>query len=561
MDNKKAVAYLRVSTGMQVEGYSMDAQLASIERYAKVYDIEIVDTYKDEGKSGKHIAGREDFIRMLKDIEAGTINIDFVIVFKLSRFGRNSADVLTSLQRLQDNGVNLICVEDGLDSSKGVGKLMITVLSAVAEIERVNILEQTMAGRRQKAEEGKWNGGFPPYGYSINEDDILIIEEAEAKAVRIIYDKYVKDEMGFDSIAKYLNRQNIPKVPRENGTLTQWSSKLVRDIIDNEVYKGYIAYGRRTKEKVKGTANEYRTVKQDPGNYILAKGLHEAIIPEELWEEAHELRKETGIKSPSSIGRDRIHLLSGILRCPNCSGPMYTNKNSWTLKDGTEVERHYYVCSRAFQARGVECNYKASLRKDIIEPDVIDAVRDLVKDPLFAAEVKDKIGKEVDTTEIDKEIKNYNKNLKQVKNSKETLERDMDSMSKDEPFYEEKWQDKNKRLDGMYTELYEIKLKLDDLILKREAVASNALNLEEVYKVLENFDLLFDQMSEEDKRKTVAYLIKEVEVYKEPQGKTLSRLKSINFNFPVYYKGSTTDKVLWDKETHVESIILMTYCG
>lgn len=553
----KAVAYLRVSTGMQVEGYSLDAQLTSIERYARAMDIEIVDTYKDEGKSGKHIAGREDFIRMLNDIEAGTINIDYVIVFKLSRFGRNSADVLTSLQRLQDNGVNLICVEDGLDSSKGVGKLMITVLSAVAEIERVNILEQTMAGRRQKAEEGKWNGGFPPYGYSINEDDILIIEEKEAEAVRIIYGKYVKDNMGFDSIAKYLNRQGINKMPRENGTLTSWSSKLVRDIIDNEVYKGYIAYGRRTKEKVKGTANEYRTVKQDPGNYILAKGLHEAIIPEELWEEAHELRLETGIKSPSSIGRDRIHLLSGILRCPECLGPMYTNKNSWTRKDGTEVERHYYVCSRAYQARGVECNYTASLRKDIIEPDVIDAIRGLVDDPILAEKMKAKIGKDIDTTEIDKEIENYKKSLRQYKKAIETLEYEIDTMPDEEPNRDIKVEKRKIRLRRLEDDEIDVNNQIDDLLRKREAIETNALTLEQVYKAIEHFDILVDQMSEEDKRRTIAYLIKEIEVYKEPKGKKLSRLKSITFDIPVEYGDNGSPNFMWEKETHVETVLLI----
>jgi len=553
---KKVVAYLRVSTGMQVEGYSLDAQLASIERYAKAYDYEIVKIYKDEGKSGKSVEDREDFIRMFEDIETEAINVDYVMVFKLSRFGRNTADVMTYLQRLQDNGVNLVCVEDHLNSEYGAGKMMITVLSAVAEIERVNILEQTMAGRRQKAEEGKWNGGFPPYGYSLGEDDILQLNEEEAKAVRIIYDKYVNDGMGFNSIAKYLNRQGISKIPRKNGTLTQWSAKLVKDIIDNPVYKGYIAYGRRTKEKVKGTSNEYRTVRQD--DYIVAKGKHEPIISEELWDEAHELRLKTGVASPSSIGRNRIHLLSGILRCPECLGPMYTNKNSWTRKDGTYVERHYYVCSRAFQARGLECNYKASLRKDIIEPDVIEAVRALVKDPDLAAEVKAKIGKEVDTSEIDKELANYRKALTQAKTVKETLEREIDTLPYDAPHRERKLQDLNRRLDRAYDELIEIEVKIDDLLLKREAVENNALTLEQVYKVLENFDLLFDKMSEEDKRKTVAYLIKEVEVYKEPQEKTISRLKSVTFNFPVFYKGSTTDKILWDNGTHVETMVLMS---
>ncbi|MGN0467229.1 MAG: recombinase family protein [Acutalibacteraceae bacterium] len=89
---------------------------------------------------------------MLDDIASGKDSIDFVLVFKLSRFGRNAADVLNSLQLMQDFGVNLICVEDGIDSSKDSGKLMISVLSAVAEIERENILVQTMEGESKKQE-------------------------------------------------------------------------------------------------------------------------------------------------------------------------------------------------------------------------------------------------------------------------------------------------------------------------------------------------------------------------------------------------------------------------
>ena len=141
---------------------------------------------------------------MLRDIESGKDGVSFVLVFKLSRFGRNAADVLTSLQRMQDFGVNLICVEDGIDSSKDRGKLMISVLSAVAEIERENILVQTMEGRRQKAREGKWNGGFAPYGYKLVDGQLQIAEE-EAEVIRIIYDKYIHTTMGTARIANWLN--------------------------------------------------------------------------------------------------------------------------------------------------------------------------------------------------------------------------------------------------------------------------------------------------------------------------------------------------------------------
>lgn len=145
--------------------------------------MSIVGEYSDEGKSGKSVEGRPEFQQMLRDIEEGKDNIDFVLVFKLSRFGRNAADVLSSLQRMQDYGVNLICVEDGIDSSKDAGKLMISVLSAVAEIERENILVQTMEGRKQKAREGKWNGGFAPYGYYLEKGELKIAED-EAETIR-----------------------------------------------------------------------------------------------------------------------------------------------------------------------------------------------------------------------------------------------------------------------------------------------------------------------------------------------------------------------------------------
>ncbi|WP_303182273.1 recombinase family protein, partial [uncultured Butyricimonas sp.] len=115
---------------MQVDGYSLDAQKEKLIKYAEYQNWTIVREYSDEGKSGKSINGRPEFVQMLEDIENNIDGVSFVLVFKLSRFGRNAADVLSSLQKMQDYGVNLICVEDGIDSSKDSGKLMISILSA-----------------------------------------------------------------------------------------------------------------------------------------------------------------------------------------------------------------------------------------------------------------------------------------------------------------------------------------------------------------------------------------------------------------------------------------------
>lgn len=163
--------YTRVSTEMRVDGYSLDAQKNRLYKAVAFRDLHIAGEYCNKGKSGKSIDGRDEFKQMLADIAAKKDNVTYVLVFKLSRFGRRTSDVLTSLEYIQQYGVNLWCVEDNIDSKGSAGKLMISVLSSVTEIERENISAQTMAGRREKAREGLWNGGQAPYGYYLKYED------------------------------------------------------------------------------------------------------------------------------------------------------------------------------------------------------------------------------------------------------------------------------------------------------------------------------------------------------------------------------------------------------
>ena len=452
------------------------------------------------------------------------------------------------MEHVQAFGVNLICIEEGIDSSQTSGKLLISVLSAVAEIERENIIEQTMNGRKEKARQGGWNGGFAPYGYYLK-DKQLFIQEDESEAIRIIFDKYVNDNMGFYKIANYLNLQGIQKTKRNNGTLSLWSTHIVKTIIDNPIYCGKISYGRRVREKVKGSKNEYKQIPQD--NYIIAEGQHEAIISEELWNAAHEKRKITGVKSPSKIGRDRAHLLSGILKCPKCGGPMYTNKHAWTNKDGTYKEIYYYVCSKSRTARGKSCDYKSMLKKTDIEPLVIEAIRELIKNQDFAEEIKSRIGKEIDTSTLNRELKNYESKLREVDINKARLENEIDSLPEDTRFRERKVHDMTLRLDGLYDIIVELEEKIDDVKLRRKAVEQDAITLENIYTLLANFDRIYDKISDEEKKSLISSLIKEIEIF--PCDEAELPLKSILFNFPVYKDGADVCEFLWDKRTHVST--------
>ena len=101
-EKTKVYIYTRVSTAMQIDGYSPDAQKARMKAYADFNDYQIVGEYEDAGKSGKSIEGRASFCRMMEDIKSGKDGVAYVLVFKLSRFGRNAADVLSTLQVMQD---------------------------------------------------------------------------------------------------------------------------------------------------------------------------------------------------------------------------------------------------------------------------------------------------------------------------------------------------------------------------------------------------------------------------------------------------------------------------
>lgn len=163
-ERKTCYIYTRVSTEMQVDGYSLEAQKQVLIDEAIHRGFTVIGEYSDEGKSGKNISGRPEFQKMLDDIADETKeHVDYVFVFKLSRFGRNAADILASVRTMKNYNTFLLCVKEGIDSGTSTGNLMISVLAAVAEIERENIREQTMAGREQKARDGKWNGGFAPY--------------------------------------------------------------------------------------------------------------------------------------------------------------------------------------------------------------------------------------------------------------------------------------------------------------------------------------------------------------------------------------------------------------
>ena len=543
---------------MQVEGYSLEAQKERLTKYADFQNMEVVREYCDAGKSGKSIAGRPEFTQMLQDVADDRDGVDYILVFKLSRFGRNAADVLNSLQYIQDFGVNLICVEDGIDSSKDSGKLTITVLSAVAEIERENILVQTMEGRKQKAREGKWNGGVAPFGYNTDsKGDTLIIEPDEAEIVKIIYDKYVNEELGIDMICNYLNQHGYEKRKTRDFELNYFTRGLIVNILDNPVYTGKIAYGKSKTQKVKGTRDQYQRVKTD--DYLLADGRHEAIISESLWEAAQQKRKENSVKWNKTHSLEHEHILSGVVKCPLCgTGMAGTVRRRKNKKTGEYKDDFYYRClHRKKMDEEHFCNYKFSLNQDELNHQVETIILYIINNDNFGTFVKKKLEQKIDVTLLEEEREQLRQQLRQLAGAKKKLMDMLDKLDVMDKHYDRKYQDMQDRLETLYDKISEIEDMITDTNEKIHNAYSDHFSAKEIYKILEHFDIMYDKMTDLEKKEFIRNFIDSIELY--PDRKTDERIiRQINFKFPVYYDGDEGDQIRLLNEKTVETVVLLS---
>lgn len=550
--------YVRVSTSMQVDGYSLEAQRERLLRFAEFQEMEVVREYCDAGKSGKNISGRPEFSQMLQDIAEDRDRVDFILVFKLSRFGRNAADVLNSLQYIQDFGVNLICVEDGIDSSKDSGKLTITVLSAVAEIERENILVQTMEGRRQKAREGKWNGGQAPFGYELDsKNGTLTVNSKEAEIVKIIFSKFVNEGLGADSICDYLNQHGYQKKKVKKNELNYFSRGLIMKILDNPVYIGKIAYGRTATEKVKGSRDQYKRVKTD--DYMLIDGIHEAIVDQELWEAARIRRKETGVKWNKTHSLEHEHILSGILRCPVCgSGLVGTVRRRKNKKSGEYKDDFYYKCLHRKKIDDIHfCNFRLVLNQDEINHQTEEIILDMVADPEFRDYMVSKLDEKVDVSALETEKNQIMEQLRQVMGAKKKLTEMMERLDIGDKHYDRKYQDMQDRQNVLYDRISELEEAIADIEVKISGAYEEKITTDQLYKILLNFDKMYYKMSDLEKKRFMREFIEGIELYPEKQ-KDGRILKQISLGFPVFYEGSEGDTIWLHKENTAETVALLT---
>ena len=540
--SNKCYIYTRVSTKMQVDGYSLEAQEKRCRAMADAKGYEVIRVYHDDGKSGKTLDGRDDFNRMLTDIEKKKDGVSLVFVFKLSRFGRNTRDVLNSFQVLKDNGCELVCVEDSIDTTNAMGEVILKILAAIAEMERHNISVQTMAGRIQKAEDGKWNGGFAPYGYKLVDGKLQIAED-EAEVIRIIFDRFVHTTMGYVGVANYLLEKGISKKVRQNGKLDIFTQDFVKNALDNEIYMGKIHFGKRKNQ-----------VEQK--EYGVYQGIHEPIVSEELWELAHKKRQETVKRLEKVYDKEHEFQLSGIIKCPICGRGMVGNISRKKKPDGSLYKTYYtYYCNNRKSKTGHRCEYRRQPGESLINDAVKEIVISLVSNPKFTERMKEKVKSKVDTREVDADIMRLESNLKSLEIKKNRLISEIDNLEVNE-IYEERERDLNERLADFYNRIAETKKYIQKKREEKVKIEQDKITGDTIYRNLMAFVKVLDKTTDGDKKRLYNLLIKEIQIYEEQQADG-RWIKSITFNFPVYYNGEMVEDISWVTESIDETVVLL----
>lgn len=311
---KNAAVYIRVSTDEQArDGYSLDAQLKAIKKYAQNNDILIDPQYifSDEGISGRKAEKRPAFMEMIKQAKSKPKKFDIILVHKFDRFSRNREDSVVYKSLLKkEYGIPVISISEPLDPDDKMSVIMEAFLEAMAEYYSLNLSGEVKKGQMEKHSRGELQTN-PSFGYDVNNNK-LVINEDEAQIVKMIFEQYAIDNISVMEIARNVNELDI-KTKRG----CKFENRTINYILNNPVYIGKLRY-------TPGRKNSYNF---DDPNTILVDGKHEAIISIDLWNSTQlKLAKNNKWKKPKQhIDTNPKHWVKGLVRCKGCGCTMVTN--------------------------------------------------------------------------------------------------------------------------------------------------------------------------------------------------------------------------------------------
>ena len=376
----RCAIYTRKSSeeGLDMEFNSLDAQREACEAYVASQKAEgwaaIRERYDDGGFSGGSL-DRPALTQLIKDIKDGLV--DVVVVYKIDRLSRSLVDFTKLVDVFDRHSVTFVSVTQSFNTTSSMGRLTLNILLSFAQFEREVIGERIRDKFAASRKRGMWMGGFVPLGYDVK-DRKLIVNKAEAKTVRMIFERFVNFRSATIA-ARVLRSENVCN---KRGRLID-KTQLYR-IISNRIYLGEAVY--------KGASY--------PGE-------HEAIVAPDLWDAAHSILKESPRARAAKNRSQSRALLKGIIFTATGTAmtPSFARKGDKLY--------HYYVSMDHIRGRPVpEGSGPTRLSGGMVEATVVAEMRRMIATPEMAARILDHFQNEnvsCDQRELLAELRRFNK--------------------------------------------------------------------------------------------------------------------------------------------------------
>lgn len=331
---RRVSIYGRVST-------EHEAQLSALENQMQWYDDQakyhpnwtVVGKYIDEGITGTQAKKRPAFLRMLEDARSG--KFDLIVTREVCRFARNVVDTLVVTRELKNIGVEVFFIDDNIWTMDGDGELRLSLMATLAQEESRKTSERVKAGQKISRDNGVLYGNGNILGYD-RVGDTYVINEEQAETVRMIFDLYLQ---GYGSM-KIANILTERKRKTASG-LVKWSISNIMRAIRNATYTGTKCYN---KSRSNNFLEQKRINNLDMSTYEYVEGDFPAIVSQEVWDKAQEIR--TSRVKPSLVSstktthskRDSKDIWVNLLRC-SCGSSF--RKNKWHTKNDGGISYGY----------------------------------------------------------------------------------------------------------------------------------------------------------------------------------------------------------------------------
>ena len=316
-------AYCRVSTDKEDQLNSLEAQKTFFVEYTQRTGDNLVRLYADEGISGTKIKNRKEFLRMMADAEHGLF--DMVVVKDISRFARNTVDLLQNIRKLKALGIETQFLTANM-TSMGNSEFVLTIFGALAQEESANTSKRVKFGKKLNAEKGRVPNMV--YGYDKIAGDYfnLTVNQEEATVVRQIYHWYTQEGYGAAKISNLLNERKV-RTKRN----CQWSQNGICRILTNELYTGKIINGKQEVTDFLTGRREDR----DETEWMVVERPDLRIVDQETFEQAQRIMTERG--KAFKVNKERHsnkHLFSTLIKCKECG---------WSFRRTARTYKNTYI--------------------------------------------------------------------------------------------------------------------------------------------------------------------------------------------------------------------------